>query len=140
MSGQWRAVPPCALPMLLVLAGAGAGCGSSAPQPGGTSRPTEPGSSAPAATGKASPGGALTRLTPATVESQISQLQQRTGLSVKAVRCPKHGQISNGHTFTCVTTLSRGQSVTTHVTPTNAALGLARFQFSLPRGAGSGIP
>lgn len=103
----------------------GAGCGSS---------PVHRGNRAPAVGDKPAPGAQLKRLTPATVETQIRDLQQRVGISVKSVHCPRHVEIMNGHTFRCVTTLRKGAAITTMVTPTNVALGLARFQFPLPPG------
>jgi len=98
----------------------GAGCGSS---------PVHVGNRAPAVGGKPAPGDQ--RLTPATVETQIRDLQQRVGISVKSVRCPRHVEIMNRHTFRCETTLRKGVTITTMVTPTNVALGLAQFQFPL---------
>ena len=104
---------------------AGVGCGSS---------PVYRGSSAAAVAGKPAPRALLKRLTPATLETQISGLQQRVGISVKAVHCPRDVQIVNGRTLTCVTTRTKGAPVRTRVTPTNAGLGLARYQFPLPAG------
>jgi hypothetical protein len=106
------------------LALATAGCGASPVHHGG-SRPAT-------AAGKAAHEAVLQRLTPATVEAQITVLQQRVGLSVKSVHCPGHGQILNRRTFTCVTTLASGAPIRTMVTPTNVTRGLARFQFLLP--------
>ena|SRR5450755_606430 len=107
------------------LALAGGGCGSSSVH-GGTS--------APAVAGKPARAALVTRLTPATLEAQIRELQQRVGISVKAVSCPKDVRILTGRTLRCVTTLTSGAPIRTTVTPTNAGLGLARFQFPLPTG------
>lgn len=70
-------------------------------------------------------------LTPATAETQIATLQERVGLPVQAVNCPRGVAIQDGHPFTCITTLARGGPVKTTVTPTRADLGDARFQFPL---------
>lgn len=98
------------------------GCGSTAVHRG----------SAPAAhTGKPRQLAAVRALTPARVETQIAVLQQRVGLSVQAVHCPRQVRIRDGHSFTCITTLAGGGPVKTTVTPTRADLGDARFQFPL---------
>jgi hypothetical protein len=103
------------------LALASAGCGGAA-----THHATRP------AAAKPRPAGALHRLTPTTTEAQITALQERVGLAVKSVQCPRHVQIVNRRAFTCVTTLAKGAPIATTVTPTNAAQGTARFQFPLP--------
>lgn len=74
---------------------------------------------------------AIHALTPATAETQIAVLQQRIGLSVSAVRCPRGVAIQDGRPFTCITTLTKGGHIRTTVTPTRADLGDARFQFPL---------
>jgi Domain of unknown function (DUF4333) len=84
-----------------------------------------------AASGKARQVAAIHALTPATAETQIAALQQRIGLSVTAVHCPRGMAIQDGHPFTCITTLARGGPIKTTVTPTRAELGDARFQFPL---------
>jgi hypothetical protein len=121
------------------LALAGAGCGAAANHHAGAAVANHPASGAAVShrvsrptTGKPQITGAVQRLTPATTEAQITALQQRVGLSVKSVRCPRHVEIVNRHTFTCVTTLAKGAPITTTVTPTNAAQGEAHFVFPLP--------
>jgi hypothetical protein len=74
---------------------------------------------------------AIHALTPAIAETQIAALQQRVGLLVSAVHCPRGVPIQNGRPFTCITTLARGGVINTTVTPTRADLGDARFQFPL---------
>jgi hypothetical protein len=106
------------------LALAGAGCGTSAVHRG--NRPL-------AVASKPAHGPSLQRLTAASLETQISTAQQRIGLSVRSVHCPRTVQILAGRTFTCVTTLAKGSPISTTVTPTNATLGLVRMQFPLPR-------
>jgi hypothetical protein len=110
---------------VVCIALAGVGCGSA---------PIHRGSPAAAGAGKRAPRALLSRLTPATLETQISGLQQRVGISVEAVHCPRDVPILNGHTLTCVTTQTNGAPVRTRVTPTNAGLGLAGYQFPLRAG------
>jgi hypothetical protein len=111
------------------LALASAGCGGAATHH--ASRATVGKAGRPAAA-KSPPAGAVHRLTPTTTEAQITTLQEHIGLAVKSVQCPRHVEIVNRRTFTCVTTLAKGAPIRTTVTPTNAAQGVARFQFFLP--------
>jgi hypothetical protein len=111
------------------LALASAGCGGAATHHAG--RPAVGKASRPTAA-RSLPAGAVHRLTPTTTEAQITTLQERIGLAVKSVQCPRHVEIVNRRTFTCVTTLAKGAPIKTTVTPTNAAQGVARFQFLLP--------
>src|SRR5947209_12385200 len=77
---------------------------------------------------------AIHALTAETAETQIATLQERVGLPVRAVHCPRGLAIQDGHPFTCITTLARGGPIRATVTPTRADLGDARFQFPLSSG------
>jgi Domain of unknown function (DUF4333) len=103
--------------MSLALAGVGCGHGSSAP---GESAETAPETAQ--------------ELTPTKVESQITELQQHSGIQPESVHCPSDVKIQNGHTFKCVTTLTKGAPITTTVKPTNRRLGEAEYDFFLPPG------
>lgn len=109
-------IAACAIVVSLALAGVGCGDGSS----GADSDETAPGAPQP--------------LTPKTVENQIREVQQRTGIQLETVHCPSDVQIQNGHTFKCVTTLTKGAPITTTVKPTNRRLGEAEYDFPLPPG------
>jgi hypothetical protein len=76
--------------------------------------------------------GTLKPLTPKRVEKQIAEIQQRSGIAVKSVHCPRNVVIRKGRRFKCVTEQKDGDPITTTVTPTNVRLGLAKFLFTLP--------